>query len=375
MSSWVYEEVKKKFTIALVSIFTLSLSLTPVSAAVKAGGSCSKAGNKSVFLAKTYTCIKSGQKLVWDKGVTKTTSSTVIPPRATTFNELITKSDGISYWAWKLVQERKTNSGKALVNFVISIGPNTKMTIKNYQEILDMTANFYSNFPQPKTASVTFYDYPDVAWAQQLDQISSSRPRPDEVSASCKSASLCNGGNAYVDPAGRGFSYVSSSASNLDYFQASGPVLSHEYFHNIQMYQIEITRAKGEKVVYMPDWVREGSAHWFSVSLLNDNFEAIKKYQKNEAESDLYRTKFTAQQVSEVLSINGGISNNGWHAYSVGSKAIEALVVIKGVDSILDLYQEGAKGNSFEVAFKNVYGMSWDEAKPILSQSIANHYK
>jgi hypothetical protein len=54
---------------------------------------------------------------------------------------------------------------------------------------------------------------------------------------------------------------------------------------------------------------------------------------------------------------------------------MEALVVIKGVDSILDLYQEGAKGNSFEIAFKNVYGLSWNEAKPILSQAIAQHYK
>ena len=108
---------------------------------------------------------------------------------------------------------------------------------------------------------------------------------------------------------------------------------------------------------------------------INICLRLIDKYQKNEAESDLYRTKFTAQQVSEVLSINNGISSNGWYAYSVGSKAIEALVVIKGVDSVLELYQEGAKGNSFEVAFKNVYGMSWDEAKPILSQSIANHYK
>jgi hypothetical protein len=366
---------KRLIAFLLILSLSLSLPLIPASAAVKAGGKCTKAGIKSTVGNKTFTCIKSGKKLAWDKGVTKTISSTVVPTRATTFNELITKSEGISYWAWKLVQERKASSGKASVNFVISIGPNTKMTIKNYQEILDLTANFYSNFPQPKTASVTFYDYLDVAWAQQLDQISSSRPRPNEVSASCKSASLCNGGNAYVDPAGRGFSYVSSSATNLDYFQASGPVLSHEYFHNIQMYPIEIARAKGEKVVYMPDWVREGSAHWFSVSLLNDNFEAIKKYQKNEAESDLYRTKFTAQQVSEVLSINDGISSNGWHAYSVGSKAIEALVLMKGVDSILDLYQEGAKGNSFEVAFKNVYGISWDEAKPILTQSIANHYK
>jgi M6 family metalloprotease-like protein len=35
---------------------------------VKAGSSCSKAGIKSVSAGKTYTCVKSGKKLVWDKG-------------------------------------------------------------------------------------------------------------------------------------------------------------------------------------------------------------------------------------------------------------------------------------------------------------------
>jgi M6 family metalloprotease-like protein len=38
-------------------------------AAVKAGSSCSKAGIKSVSAGKTYTCVKNGKKLVWDKGV------------------------------------------------------------------------------------------------------------------------------------------------------------------------------------------------------------------------------------------------------------------------------------------------------------------
>ena len=38
-------------------------------AAVKVGSSCSKAGIKSVSAGKTYTCVKSGKKLVWDKGV------------------------------------------------------------------------------------------------------------------------------------------------------------------------------------------------------------------------------------------------------------------------------------------------------------------
>ena len=38
-------------------------------AAVKAGAACSKAGSKSESGGKSYTCIKSGKKLVWDKGV------------------------------------------------------------------------------------------------------------------------------------------------------------------------------------------------------------------------------------------------------------------------------------------------------------------
>ena len=38
---------------------------TPVSAAVKAGAKCTKVGISSVISNKTYTCIKSGKKLVW----------------------------------------------------------------------------------------------------------------------------------------------------------------------------------------------------------------------------------------------------------------------------------------------------------------------
>ncbi|CAN2189515.1 M6dom_TIGR03296, M6 family metalloprotease domain [Candidatus Nanopelagicaceae bacterium] len=57
--------------LAQVVCFSLSLMLfiSPTFAAVKAGSACSKAGIKSVSGGKSYTCIKSGKKLVWDKGV------------------------------------------------------------------------------------------------------------------------------------------------------------------------------------------------------------------------------------------------------------------------------------------------------------------
>jgi len=60
-----------KKLIAFLSILSLflTLPLIPVNAAAKSGGACSKAGITSVASGKTYTCIKSGKKLVWDKGV------------------------------------------------------------------------------------------------------------------------------------------------------------------------------------------------------------------------------------------------------------------------------------------------------------------
>jgi hypothetical protein len=42
----------------------------PAEAAVKAGASCKTAGIKSVVSGKTFTCVKSGKKLVWNKGTT-----------------------------------------------------------------------------------------------------------------------------------------------------------------------------------------------------------------------------------------------------------------------------------------------------------------
>jgi hypothetical protein len=60
-----------KKLVAFLSILFLSLSLPliPVNAAAKAGGACKKAGITSVVSSKTFTCVKSGKKLVWDKGV------------------------------------------------------------------------------------------------------------------------------------------------------------------------------------------------------------------------------------------------------------------------------------------------------------------
>jgi M6 family metalloprotease-like protein len=58
----------KKNLLALTLIFSL---VTPLhaAAAIKPGATCKKSGQISIFAGKKYTCIKSGKKLVWNKGV------------------------------------------------------------------------------------------------------------------------------------------------------------------------------------------------------------------------------------------------------------------------------------------------------------------
>ena len=69
---------KKSFTI-FVAIFIFAFQLNAI-AAVKAGSNCSKLGATSTYAGKKYTCIKSGKKLVWNKGVTVTKPVPAITP-------------------------------------------------------------------------------------------------------------------------------------------------------------------------------------------------------------------------------------------------------------------------------------------------------
>lgn len=55
----------------LAGFIVLSLAIAPVSpafAAAKAGAKCTKAGAKETVKGVQFTCIKSGTKIVWDKG-------------------------------------------------------------------------------------------------------------------------------------------------------------------------------------------------------------------------------------------------------------------------------------------------------------------
>jgi M6 family metalloprotease-like protein len=84
---------------AMLSIY-LSLSLIPANAVTKAGSTCKKAGITFIASGKTYTCIKSGKKLLWNKGV-KVAAPKVLPTVAA--STLTNSNDYLNISSCKLV--------------------------------------------------------------------------------------------------------------------------------------------------------------------------------------------------------------------------------------------------------------------------------
>jgi hypothetical protein len=69
--------MKRVFATIVIGCLVLTLNLSTATAAVKPGTTCKKLGQISTSAGIKYTCIKSGKKFVWSKGVgTKSTSPT-----------------------------------------------------------------------------------------------------------------------------------------------------------------------------------------------------------------------------------------------------------------------------------------------------------
>jgi len=90
----------KRSLLSLLVILTL-IAPSHATAAVKVGGSCKKVGQVTTVSGKKHTCVKSGNKLVWSKGVTVTkakASPSPTPSKVSTLHtsNLITASDQLT---------------------------------------------------------------------------------------------------------------------------------------------------------------------------------------------------------------------------------------------------------------------------------------
>ena len=95
-----YRNAMRKLLAGLVAVLSLSLVTAQLSvAAVTPGSKCTKVGATSTYNGKKYTCVKSGKKLVWNKGVALPKPSPVATPTPSptpTPSELVQSKSGLT---------------------------------------------------------------------------------------------------------------------------------------------------------------------------------------------------------------------------------------------------------------------------------------
>ena len=398
------------------SLIAVTLILAPVNAiaAVKAGDVCKKAGSTATANGKKFTCIKSGKKLVWNKGVAVAKSKPVqtptptpeptpsptptvyVPPAPITtptptpivekaptgFADLVENYRGIPEVAWN--EARKlAGIGTLKSSFTIEIGPNTKIQqgLDDPRVYLEQASRLWSKFDQAQSTRVFIYNFQDLAWAQQKNlALGGSWFKPEDLAANCSSPSSCGAfGGSY-----RGVGQIFFGVPIRDYFPFNlGFVRGayvHEFSHVVQYSQFASQPALNGYAT-LPCWFSEGQPQVPGQSL---GFTTLSDYKLSRDSSFSQPAgalgDYSQDSILKFYSL-AGVSKDGLCAasirqriYDVGFMTVEALASIKGIESTMQVVAGVSQGLTFNQSFEKVYGISWNEAAPILAKVVSLEY-
>ncbi len=406
----------------LVIAIALLLALaTPVHAATpKAGAKCTKAGITATAAGKKFTCVKSGTKLVWNKGVTikaatkptpvVTPTPTPIPtpepsptltptptptptPTATptptptlkdlTFSNIVENVDAIAFNVFSKFETHMATNYQSSIKVNTIVGPNTVPVNKNSADAFRIGSKIFQNFKQPDEVFAIYYTFADKEWARNQIAIRAGQNVADfQIGYSCPSAARCWDASASITLDWKAISHFGASdpGGALSPSELNGEIQIHEFTHSVSFFQLNPIR--GNYYNLTPDWFGEGHASFAGKLGAYTSLEQYSAHRRqvhggNRPQSDIkdyrpenilrfYESFSKAPEVSPIQR---------FYLYSLGWSTIEALAAIGGIDSPMNLFIETSKGLTFKQAFKKIYGIEWEAAAPILAEVVSKQFR
>ena len=334
-----------KRVIGFISSLSILISLAslPAHSATKAGAKCTKIGIKSVVGEKTFTCIKSGKKLIWNKGALINPKPSPAPYQDSTS----VKIDSIRNDA---IKNSSTDSSSHV--FIFQNGASQEIESKTKRSLLNAVP-IYNKLGFNTTDSLILVAR-DMDWLKkELGNNNCFNPNPiPDRPGFYFGGRTCKNGNGAVTS----YHWESEKFSDgLDglYFNH---VIPHEYFHQIQ--QQLISYRGGE----YPKWFWEGSAQFFTNqawTTWNPKRTYIEWY--NYWWGDLRPDLGPTACKNATIDYMSDPSNSGTEsvcAYSKGQLIVEYLVSKYGLDKYRSLYTSNMDPNwrNFKIVFRQVTG-------------------
>jgi hypothetical protein len=397
----------------VVSIIFLASSLTLVhanAATPKKGAACPKLGSTADSSGIRYVCVKKGNKKVWSvqkQASFKAPMPITLPVKQTgsiTFANALNHISEIPTVSWQRIQDIIDASPEVKVPHQLLVGPNTTTVTKTIEEnILSRQFKLWGGFQQTKYLTVIAYNFEDLNWAATTyDKVIKQRSYPNDrdpqagISRAKQSCDIqsrnCDAGNAgQMAGTNEAIEFLGVTTS-YPWDPTENGEVGHEYTHTVTGAQFNGTAAKDTNNAqqnFTPCWLNEGLSN---ASGIGASAKSLERYLKirdynvarfSKLPSDFQGFNATGlknylySQVpnhSAANSCYSGLGSVYQLGYSIGFAATEALFAIGGPHSVMALVSRGAMGDSFSQAFKNVYGISWDEGSTILGKILAAEY-
>jgi len=361
--------VNKKL-VAFLSILSLSLSLPvlPVNAAVKAGGACSSAGITSVSSNKTYTCIKSGKKLVWNKGVVvKSVSvSSINPIRLAAFNS---------------AQAFKCGSTQSKFNLKKEIGPKFPKVLQDkVDSLLEHDMKCFNDFFDRTVELRVFYVYQTdddfvktvVNTAINPSDVGHMNSVMEDMKAKKWGSSGMVGGFVNWSQDRSYITMVINATENFVWEEKYDKLVTHEFTHVMQ--QMYRTKLRSDEAGYwyrqIPGYFMEGGAEALGYIFQAKSVDALNsqmQYAENDMSRDPASIRFkNVSSESEMLTrMKETISptDDGSYniQYPIGGLISEYIVGNYGFEKYLKLIQNTGTYSSFNDNLQNTLGLSQDQ--------------
>ncbi|MEN9304977.1 MAG: hypothetical protein RLY76_245 [Actinomycetota bacterium] len=401
--------------IAIVLLLTLA---APVHAATpKAGAKCTKVGATTTAAGKKFTCVKSGSKLVWNKGVaikkptpvatatptpsptpttepTPTPTPTVSPiptptptPTPTlkdlTFLNIADNVEEIALNVYSKYEKLMATSYQSAIKVNLINGPNTIPITHNPTLAFQNASKFFQNFKQPDEVFAIYYSYKDREWAkQQLASRAGQSIADFQFSYSCLEASRCNGASAFKTLDWNAISHYGrpDTAAVFNRGQMDGELEIHEHTHSISAFQLKPSNTGYYNLT--PDWFAEGHATLAGKLGASTSYsyyisKRVEAMRGTRPQPDIrdYRPENVLRFYAEFGKYPEVSKIERFYLYTLGWSTIEALAAIGGIDSPMHLFVETTKGLTFKQAFKKIYGLEWEAAAPTLAEVVSKQYR
>ena len=385
-------------TLVFVLFMIISSQTQSVNSATfpKAGLSCSKKGMTQNYNGKKFTCVKNGNKLAWNSGEPLNKSTVILPSLPTSFSDLFSKRDGIAYSAWlKINNANKSNTNK-LPSIRVIKGASSRIDLKNPQAVLQFVSNIFTSSEMPNNVVIVYFTEKDVDEVKSeiesligSDQLAAIEREIGGPFISCDNSDVCNVGHAHISEDGTAIIAIGTSSNGVGNVDSvlGGKEIS-EFYHSLQLIpyhqnksQISTTDNRMSPN-FPPAWLNIPAENLIFASYkFKDDFKGFANSQNFSDWMNHQGHPVTIEWLENFLEIRNlsySWSNNGYISVRdnncFGSSIVEIFVALKGPSILLKFHEQMSKGIGFEKVFLDEFGITWEEASPIIAKVIYDKY-